>query len=339
MRGHRESWVLLPPVSIIAILAGCFLSVPTMAACFRDAYGRSEFQIRGPVRLAPRGIAVGAALSPWLDTDRIYSPVSDLVCDSASDNVEFGVEGQAGAVGSYSEAGIPYSVYSTGAAGVGIVIRARPISHAGRSGGFESGSLQSLLVGTGITGNLLTVVQVKFVRLAGSLSGGQLMRFQIGRFYARYSGTRFAYKPAFLEQASLAIQDEPACYVNSQSVYMGEISVGRFKGLGSSLPPVPYTVTLNCDASVGRVDYQISSVTPVMDEAEGIAEVSGGALGVGIQFLDDKSAPMSFYRTHTFGDARLGETSRMFQARYRQTGGHVEPGEANAMLTFVFTYP
>ena len=321
-------------------LAVVLLASPWLArgACFRDAYGYSEFQAASGVRLAVRGVPVGDALSPWLDTNRIYSPTSDLVCNAASDDIEFGLQGAAGPVSAYTEAGVTYGVYATNAAGVGVVVRASPFSHPGKGGGFGAGR-QTLISGTGVTGNILTTVQLKFIRTGATVAGGELRRLQIGSFYARHTGIQFAYKPAYIAAVTFEVLDEPSCRVITKVVSMGYITRDRFAGPGSALEAVPFPVDLECEAGVGRVDYQISPGTRVVDEALGIAEVTGGASGVGIQFLDDKEAPLAFYRTHEFGDMRLGKSSRLFHARYRQVGPVVAAGDANASLTFVFSYP
>ncbi|MGG2100926.1 fimbrial protein [Stenotrophomonas sp. NRRL B-14846] len=323
------------------LLAIVLLASPWLArgACFRDAYGYSEFQAASGVRLAVRGVPVGDALSPWLDTGRIYSPVSDLVCNSAPDDIEFGLEGAAGPVSTYTEAGISYGVYATNAAGVGVVVRASPISHSGKGGGFSAAHRQILISGTGVTGNLLTVVQLKFIRTGETVAGGELRRFQIGRFYARHSGIQFAYKPAYIAAVAFDVMDEPSCRVITRMVSMGYVTRDRFAGPGTVLDAVPYSVDLDCEAGVGQVDYQISPGSPVVDEKLGIAEVTGGASGVGIQFLDDKESPLAFYRNHEFGDMSTGRSSRLFHARYRQVGPEVTAGGANASLTFVFSYP
>ncbi|HEL3170615.1 TPA: type 1 fimbrial protein [Stenotrophomonas maltophilia] len=321
-------------------LALVLLASPWLArgACYRDAYGYSEFQAASGVRLAVQGVPVGEALSPWLDTTRIYSAASDLVCNSASDDIEFGLQGGAGPVATYTEAAVTYGVYATNAAGVGVVVRASPLSHSGKGGGFRAGR-QILMAGTGITGNILTAVQLKFIRTGDVVAGGELRRFQVGSFYARHTGLQFAYKPAYIAAVTFEAVDEPSCRVITKAVSMGYITRDRFAGPGTALDAVPYTVDLDCEAGVGRVDYQISPGTAVVDETLGIAEVTGGASGVGIQFLDDKQSPLAFYRSHGFGDMRSGETSRLFHARYRQVGAQVTAGEANASLTFVFSYP
>ncbi|HBP02292.1 MAG TPA: hypothetical protein DD677_03755 [Stenotrophomonas sp.] len=323
-----------------ALLAVALLASPWFArgACFRDAYGYSEFQAASGVRFAARGVSVGDALSPWLDTNRIYSPTSDMVCNAASDDIEFGLQGAAGPVSTYTEAGVTYGVYATSAAGVGVVVRGSPLSHPGKGGGFGAGR-QAIISGTGGTGDILTAVQLKFIRTGATVAGGELRRFQIGSFYARHTGIQFAYKPAYIAAVKFDVLDEPSCRVITRMVSMGYVTRDRFAGPGTVLDAVPYSVDLDCEAGVGQVDYQISPGSPVVDEKLGIAEVTGGASGVGIQFLDDKESPLAFYRTHEFGDMSTGRSSRLFHARYRQVGPEVTAGGANASLTFVFSYP
>lgn len=305
------------------------------AACRGGSYGRTEFTLSAPARLFSRDVAINGALSPWLDTYRSYSDPYDIICDR--EEIEFGATGSAGAVGTYVESGITYSVYATAAPGVGVAVRARPISHPGTSGGFRAGAPQALLRGSGYQ-DMRTATQLKFIKTAAVVAGGRMARFQIGTFYALW-GTRSVSKSAFIEAGTLTVLDQPLCRLQGRSVNMGEYEAGQFSGIGSVTTAIPYTVNLNCDAGVGRVQYQLNSGTPVFDEAQGVANVTGSASGIGIQYLDDKDAPLAFYKTHDFGDVGTGESSRLFKARYRQIAEVVGPGEANASLTFVFTYP
>lgn len=311
---------------------------PADASCGRGSYGRTDFTVSGPVRLSSRGIGVGEALSPWLDTIRTYSEPYDVVC-ATTDNIEFTVEGSAGPTEHYVESGIYYSVYPTAAPGVGVVVRARPTSNPGSAGGYEAGQRSILLRGTGHS-YIFTASQVKFIKTAATVANGNMSRFQVGTAVATaLNGGSRGTKPMFIEAATLQVVDQPSCRLNSQTVSMGTYSVGRFKGVGTGTTPVPYTVRLDCDAGVGLVHYQLNVVTPVYDEDQGVALVSGGATGVGIQFLDEGENPVAFYRTHVFGDIRNGESSRLFKARYQQIEPVIGPGEANASLTMIFTYP
>lgn len=318
----------------VALLA---LSAPAQALCSRGPYGRAEFQISAPVQLRSRDVAIGHALTPWLDAQRTYS-VDDFTC-AKSDVVELGVEGAVGSGDVYSEAGVTYTLYSGGIEGVAMAVRSRPISHAGQGGGFQSGHEQVLLSGTGYSTPFITGVQVKFVKTAATVAGGTLPRTNVGATYVRWGATGWHSMPVWINAVDIVAVDQPICRGDSQTVDMGEIPLSRFSGPGSGTLPRRYTVTLVCEAGVGQVNYQLASLTRVLDEAEGIAEVSGGAAGIGIQFLDGDGSPLAFYRNHDFGDAGSDVRKHDFLARYLQVDATVTPGEANAGLTLVLSYP
>lgn len=78
---------------------------------------------------------------------------------------------------------------------------------------------------------------------------------------------------------TLKVQDRPSCRMRTQEVNMGFVPVAAFTGVGSIAGERSYELVLDCEAGVGRVDYQVVPTTAVLDAAQGIAEASGGVVG------------------------------------------------------------
>ncbi|MDG6094950.1 fimbrial protein [Acetobacter sp. AN02] len=131
----------------------------------------------------------------------------------------------------------------------------------------------------------------------------------------------------------------PSCSVSSPSanVSLSATSVLNLPSVGSTAQETPFSIDLNCTASMS---VNISFV-PV-GTASGITGVllptSGTAKGVGIRLTDTSRNPVSFSQTFSAGTSSSGSWSVPLLASYYRTGA-LSAGSLSAGVTFTLSYP
>lgn len=267
---------------------------------------------------------------------------AEFICD-ADVPISYRVEGHGGWVGTYSEAGSQYLVYATGVRGVGVVLGVVYYRSAGSKPVPVYRVEAEAYSGDSGTSHIGATFYMKLVRTGPISNGsGSTIHDMVieARLYENGSATPLR-KQVYLTPTTLKIGERPSCRMRTQNVPMGKVAVSAFKGVGSVAAQRSYEVVLDCEADVGRVDYQVSPTTPVVNIEEGIAEATGGVQGVGYQFLQGNGSPLQFLQTYEFGYGSTVETQlkKTFGVRYRQTAPTIVPGEANAGLTYTITVP
>ena len=303
--------------------------------------GHTDFQPPALVEFTARDVPVGAALTPWLPING-GAATTEFRCDSNAP-VEYRMETHGGFIKQrYHESGAEYVVYETGVAGVGMAFLAE---YAGSSRGRPSalGYYEAVLhKGDSGTGPVGARLMIKYIRTGNIAHGsGTSNREMVIESRLYEGGTGPMRHQLWVGATTLKIQDRPSCRMRTQEINMGFVPVAAFTGMGSTAGERSYELVLDCEAGVGRVDYQVVPTTAVLDAAQGIAEASGGVVGVGYQFLNGDGSPMRFYGSDEFGrgSANAEILRKTFGVRYRQTLPAITPGPANAGLTFSLTFP
>lgn len=135
-----------------------------------------------------------------------------------------------------------------------------------------------------------------------------------------------------------------SCKTPDVTVKMGDQNyVGRFKGIGTSLAPVKFSIALKeCPEGVNKVSYQLNPNTAVVDATRSVIalDANSTAKGVGLQLLDNAGNPVALKTKLQFKeyDKLGGNFNIPFQAAYHQTAAAVVPGTANTSITFVMSY-
>ncbi|MFL4617041.1 fimbrial protein [Stenotrophomonas maltophilia] len=335
---HRASrWIgrLSVGLGLLGTLHGGALA----ATC--SANGATEFRPPPLVEFTARDVPVGAGLTPWLPVNG-GAPTAEFQCDS-NVTISYRMESHASFISErYRESGAEYVVYETGVRGIGVVFlveygaggRGRPMAL-----GFDEVELHSGDSGIGPVG---ARVMVKYVRTGDIAPGdGTANRHMVIQSRVYEGGGEPLRQDLWVAGTALSVRDRPSCRMRAQEVNMGAISVAAFTGIGSTAGRRSYELALDCEAGVGRVDYQVVPTTPVIDASLGLAEASGGATGVAYQFLLADGTPMRFYGSDEFGHGASSATvlRRTFGVRYQQTAPTITPGPANAGLTFTLTFP
>lgn len=331
--GSGSAWFVF---SLLAVLPGT-----VHAASCSGGGGHTDFQPPALVEFTARDVPVGASLTPWLPVNG-GAATADFRCDS-SVPVDFRMETHGGFIRErYHESGAEYVVYETGVAGVGMAFLAEyEGSRRGRPSamGYDEVVLHAGDSGIGPVGARLMIKYIRTGNIAyGSNTSKREMVFE-SRLYEGGAGP--LRQQLWVGATTLKVQDRPSCRMRAQEINMGFVPVAAFKGVGSTAGERSYELVLDCDAGVGRVDYQVVPTTAVLDAAQGMAEASGGVLGVGYQFLNGDGSPMRFYGSDEFGrgSANAEILRKTFGVRYRQTLPAITPGPANAGLTFSLTFP
>ena len=128
------------------------------------------------------------------------------------------------------------------------------------------------------------------------------------------------------------------CHISIPNVYMGSHKVSEFSSRPFSSNPADVNVQLtNCPQTV-PIRYQMDQMTGYANQSQSIVNVTGGAVGVGVQLLDSSGAvPSPMGSQQLIGSGQLNY-SLSFKARYYKTGSVVGAGKANAVMGFTLFY-
>ena len=135
-----------------------------------------------------------------------------------------------------------------------------------------------------------------------------------------------------------------SCKTPDVIVQMGDRNrVGQFKGVGTSLAPVNFSINLNeCPSGISKVSYLLKPNTQILDAAQSVValDAESVAKGVGLQVLNQNGEPAVLNEKVAFSeyDKAGGSFSISLKAAYRQTAPVVGAGTANSSLTFVMSY-
>lgn len=323
----------------IGLMLVCLLAVAPRAAaqaCRPVSAGGTVYSLPAST-VIDGSVAVGAPVAPWVyigasASRREFSCTNPVV-------VQYGIVGDPPVMpNDYAEAGMSYSVYDSGVPGLGVVFRFRDQGAGGTEAPVRVGSDAVVRNSNNPAGYLAGAFYIRLIRTGNIPPGAQVIRsFPIGRSFAR-DRTGGTETPVTFGGGSLVPTPKASCQVRALDVAMGNISANRMTGIGSTAAQRSYEVNLDCEAGVGVVDFQTSPTTPVIDPSLAIAEVQGGATGIGLQFLDATGAPVPFLTSKAFGRGP-GLVTQTFQVRYRQTEATVSPGAANGGLTIMLSYP
>ncbi|MET3449333.1 fimbrial protein [Ralstonia sp. 1138] len=142
-------------------------------------------------------------------------------------------------------------------------------------------------------------------------------------------------------EASLGII---SCKAPDVVVKMGvQNRVGQFKGIGTSLAPVNFSIGLKeCPEGINKVSYLLKPNTTIVDAARSVValDTESTAKGVGLQILDQNSNPVALNEKIVFKDYDTagGNFNIPLKAAYHQTASDVSPGIANSSVTIVMSY-
>lgn len=314
-----------------------------MSASCSGGGGHTDFHAPALVEFTARDVRAGAGLTLWLPANGGAS-TGEFRCDSNA-SIDYRMETHGGFIRErYHESGAEYVVYETGVAGGGggmAFLAEFERSTRGRPSamGYDEVVLHA---GDSTTGPVGARLEVKYIRTCNIAYGSATSTREMviaSRLYEGGAGP--LRQQLWVDATTLKIQDRPSCRMRTQEINMGFVPVAAFTGMGSTAGERSYELVLDCEAGVGRVDYQVVPTTAVLDAAQGIAEASGGLVGVGYQFLNGDGSPMRFYGPDEFGrgSANAEILRKTFGVRYRQTLPAITPGPANAGLTFSLTFP
>lgn len=330
--GPGRAWFLF---SLLAIVPGT-----AAAASCSGGGGHTDFQPPALVEFTARDVPVGAGLTPWLPING-GAATTEFRCNSSA-SIDYRMETHGGFIKQrYHESGAEYVVYETGVAGVGMAFLAEYAGSSGRPSalGYNEAVLHKGDIGTGPVGARFMIKYIRTGNIAhGNGTSNRTMVIE-SRLYEGGAGPMR--HQLWVGATTLKIQDRPSCRMRTQEINMGFVPVAAFNGVGSTAGERSYELVLDCEAGVGRVDYQVVPTTVVLDAAQGMAEASGGVVGVGYQFLNGDGSPMRFYGSEEFGrgSSNAEILRKTFGVRYRQTLPAITPGPANAGLTFSLTFP
>lgn len=124
------------------------------------------------------------------------------------------------------------------------------------------------------------------------------------------------------------------------NIDLGIAIMTKFKGVGSTLNPVNFDISLDCDENAS-VNFTLDNVSDIADAANGVLNLSSSstAKGVGIQ-VKYNDAPVQFGKMvkHAVASS-TGQIMKIpFTASYYKTSADVTPGSVIATASFTMTY-
>ncbi|WP_414538893.1 fimbrial protein [Stenotrophomonas forensis] len=320
-----------------------FLGASARAASCTAGTGSAVFAAPASIQFSTKGVANGAALTPWISVNASSGGVvADFRCSTSVEVSYRGISHGGFLPERYVESGASYMVYPTGVQGVGVVFNMEsPKAPRGRPFAliFDEVELFAGQSGTAMGMRIL----VKFIRTGNIPNGSHTTKMVMSiqsRLYEAGNPEPLRVD-MHLMGSTLKIADPPSCRMRTQEVNMGTLSPASFSGVGSHAGRRSYDLALDCEAGVGQVDYQVVPTTAVINSELGLAEASGGVGGVAYQFLNADGSPLRFYTTDLFGHGGASEQvlTKTFGVRYQQTLPTITPGPANAGLMFSLTFP
>lgn len=135
-----------------------------------------------------------------------------------------------------------------------------------------------------------------------------------------------------------------SCKTPDVTVKMGDRNyVGQFKGVGTSLAPINFSIALNeCPEGINKVSYRLEPTTELLDQSNAVValDATSTAEGVGLQLLNAAGEPVRLKKRITFReyDKLGGNFIIPLKAAYHQIGPKVIPGRANTSVTFIMSY-
>ena len=141
------------------------------------------------------------------------------------------------------------------------------------------------------------------------------------------------------------ILNASSCQTPSVSVQMGDdYRLEEFSKSGDTPRIIKFNISLNqCQSGINKVTYSLQATTPVIDKQKAIVALSPNstAKGIGLELMDDAGQPIALDTTYPFNG--FNTTGKDFNiplsaAYYRLANGKLEPGTANASVTFIVNY-
>ncbi|MGL4723263.1 MAG: fimbrial protein [Scandinavium sp.] len=137
---------------------------------------------------------------------------------------------------------------------------------------------------------------------------------------------------------------DPPCKVTTSNINvpMGTIPLSHFTHTGSVIAPMPFNISMTCDATAD-VSFSITpSVSGGINLDQGIINLdapdsNATAKGVGLQILFN-SMPLKLNEVIKAGKTQGKNFDIPLLAQYIQTTDKVTAGDANASATFIISY-
>lgn len=183
------------------------------------------------------------------------------------------------------------------------------------------------------------VKRLKIIKIGPVKAGASVPAGTLGHLSANKDINIFTIKTS--NKSSVAML---SCKTPDITVKMGDQNyVGRFKGVGTSLAPVKFSIALKeCPEGINKVSYQLNPNTDIVDATRSVVALDAGstAKGVGLQLLDNAGNPVALKAKLQFSayDKLGGNFNIPLKAAYHQTGSEIVPGTANGSVTFVMSY-
>lgn len=329
--------------SCAALLTFAALALPGLAtaACSPD-WGSYTFPLPARAVVVANSAAIGETIGPWISTGEqgyIFCGPSGGILQ---ENFHIGVLPE---TGTYQEGGRTYGIFDTGIAGIGMVVRARADPDYGSNP--VAAIREGVRVRAGAVDNKRNfgLISIRFVKTGATTPGHYTFTERHVLDMQHYQrGDKFR-QAHHLSSMALEVVHRPLCHVASKTVPMGLTAVARLPSVSTYGSTRRFSVEMNCETSAGRVRYFVEPTggTTIFDRSRGIANVEGGANGIGIQLLGIDGNPINLDSAYWFGDSAAdGIRSEDFGARYFRTAvknEDVSPGDANATVRFRVDYP
>jgi type 1 fimbria pilin len=145
------------------------------------------------------------------------------------------------------------------------------------------------------------------------------------------------YVESFTLGNSVTIID-PACSVNTTpiNVTLPTIPTSSLGAVGATAGSTPFTIALTC-ASGATLDITLNYAGTASGITGVLTKTAGTSAGVGVQLLNQSSAPVSFGTTTVVGATPNGALNIPYYAQYYRTAA-VTAGTLTASATFTITY-
>ncbi|MBL5826384.1 fimbrial protein [Serratia fonticola] len=293
-----------------------------------------------------RDAPIGTIITPWSPQSQATTPCGG---DAGVLNSVVAQSIVAPVVSSMTLDGSSYSIYPTGAPGVGYI--------------WKSGELLSSFIGTAypVSGTSVqysrtwkvssdftnyTVGRSAYIALVkyATIQSGPVPSLQIGQ-----DGAMVAYNSQIqtglgsIFFASNVIVNVLACSIGNANIQvpLEDVMADTFTAAGTTAKPKDFNLELNCDAGA-RVNAMLTGAQNTDTSAAGVLQLTGAgsagvASGVGIQILYN-NAPLALNNNMVLKTSAGGQETFPFTAQYYQTKDSVTAGSANAIATLNLTY-
>lgn len=325
----------------LSLLFACFIAPGlAWAACTTPAgHGRAiTYRLTGfnPPSFDP-GIRVGTPIySTVMRAISSIPPGGRFTCSPMIGNfISIGTTGVVGA----------YSTYPTGIDGVGM--RFRRVNLSGVTAWWPlpatyfPGTYANFIDGV--------MIEIELVKI-GNISSGGVISGEVAAAFAQSGISKIiSYE---LDSVVTIKPMIPTCkIIPPATVPLGNISVGKFTGVGVGTAAQPFSIKLNCSGGAPNTQRNIfvtlTDQTAPANRTDVLSLISGStATGIGIQVYSgsstikygaDSSTPGN-YNQWFAGSAGNGVFEIPLTARYIQVAAQVTPGSANGRATFTMSY-